>query len=55
MNRIVSDIVSCENQIHQFFLVCRERRRFPVGEIPTRPLSLRPVALGAVGGGNDFY
>jgi len=26
-----------------------------VGEIPTRLLSLRPVALGAVEGGNDFY
>jgi len=34
--------------------VRRERRRFSVGAIPTRPLSLRPVALEAVEGGNDF-
>jgi len=36
------------------FYVRRERRRFSVGAIPTRPLSLRPVALEAVEGGNDF-
>jgi two-component system sensor histidine kinase/response regulator len=36
------------------FDVRRERRRFSVGAIPTRPLSLRPVALEAVEGGNDF-
>ncbi|MFH2120609.1 MAG: hypothetical protein ABIJ25_09480 [Pseudomonadota bacterium] len=39
----------------RLFDVRRERRRFSVGENPTRLLSLRPVALGAVGGGNDFY
>jgi len=29
------------------FSVRRERRRFSVGESPTRQLSLRPVAIGA--------
>jgi len=38
----------------KLFYVRRERRRFSVGAIPTRPLSLRPVALEAVEGGNDF-
>jgi len=36
------------------FGVCRARRRFSVGANPTRPLSLRPVALGAVHGGNEM-
>ena len=30
------------------FYVRRERRDFPVGDRPTRQLSLRPVAIGAV-------
>jgi len=32
-----------------------KRRQFSVGEIPTRHLLLRPVALEAVEGGNDFH
>ena len=43
------------NGVGRWSLTCAvERHWFSVGVIPTRFLSLRPVALEAAEGGNDF-
>jgi len=44
----IAEALSPDHKINPHYAVRRERRGFSVGEIPTRQLSLQPVATGAV-------